>query len=262
MGIHGEFGGIAMQQFNLVRNVVHSSVAGICLVLLQSSDTLVQTAVTYFSKLVPFAAEHARVAAAGLLATVLLFLFKYSDQLAHVLIESIPVFSPALRRLLSRRNDIEGDWPLIVVDTSTKQVLYEGFLNVDFKNGELYVSGADWRPNGELAFRFRSIRSTFDKGVLRYFYEQGIDLTKPEMHGYAEIYFFPDDARAKRHAGEFLDKKNQSPMRFYAKRLKGGIFSKRIREADKRKAAAKAFRAEMEPRLPELLQQRFEVDWA
>lgn len=250
-----------MPQFAIVRTAVNAAIAGICLVLLHSSERLVGQGVLYVADKTPLNPDQTRLAAFGALVALLMFLFRFTDRLSNALIGSIPVFSPALRYVLSGRRHIEGDWPLVVVNAKTGQLLLEGFLNIDYRDGELHVSGKDWTPTGELALRFRSLRSTYDRNVLRYFYEQHQDLSKPPMFGYTEIYFFPEDARGERHAGEFLDKVNEVPLRFYAKRLRGGLTNRRLRKDAERRAAARQFSAEIAPRLADILRQPIDVDW-
>lgn len=250
-------------EFRIIRNLARSCVAAICLVLLQSWDELVAFVRDYIAPIAPKYAGYEKIAAAGLLVSVLMLLFRFSEIFAAFVVERIPLLSPALRRVLAGRSHIEGDWPLIVVNTGTGDVLLEGFLNIEFKGGELYVSGTDWNPeDGTVALEFESLRSTYDKSVLRYFYRQGPNLATAHRYGYTEIVFFPTGRRAERHAGEFHDKETEIPMRFFAKRLPGGWLARPIRKPSMRRELAKAFRAEIEPELARILKEKALVDWA
>jgi hypothetical protein len=251
-----------MQQFRIVYSAVKAVIAFICLAVLHNYEWLSQYLGARVVALIEMADDRLRYVSLGLVVAFLTFLFRTSDKLADTLIEKVPGLSALLRRFLGRHNYVEGDWPLIVVNSKTRELLLYGFLTIGYKGGELHVEGADWKPSGELAWYFESIRSTMEGNVLRYFYKQGLDLTQPDMRGYTEIFFFPTTGAAQRHAGEFLDKVNEIPMRFYAKRLPGGPFKRRLKSLEARKAAAKAFWAELEPRLPEVLaRERIQTDW-
>ena len=184
---------------------------------------------------------------------VLAFLFQKSDAFARFLLEDLPV-SQQMRKTLAGKNYIEGDWPLIVVDVSSKQLLYYGYLTIDFADGQLVIAGRDWKTDGTAAHDFESQQARYSEGRLQYWYEQG---QNGEMRGYTEIYFFPKHRRPERHAGEFLDKQHKS-VRFYAKKLEGVPLPRSEKE---RLGAAKAFWKEFEPGLTEALGRPISTDW-
>jgi hypothetical protein len=250
-------------QFRIIRNLVRSCVAALCLALLQSWQRLISFVKTTTPPSIPYIDDYIEIAAAALFVSFLMLLFRGSEWISTLLIEKIPLVSPLLRRLVAGSDHVEGDWPLVVVNSKTGHILLEGFLSIDFRNGELYVSGTDWHPaDGTVVHEFESIRTTYDKSVLRYFYRQGPSLATASRHGYTEVFFFPLGERAERHAGEFLDKETEIPMRFYAKRLPESSFSTRIQKRSVQRAASKAFRAEIESELARMLAEKALVDWA
>ena len=175
--------------FRGVHSAVHAAVAAFTWWVLQHWDQL-QAA----------SAQYKNWAAPAVLAALAL-LFRLSYPLSTIIIEKIPVFSRLLRRTLVGNGFIEGDWPLVVVDMQTQKPLYFGFLNIDFCDGQLYVSGDDWNPDGTHAQAFHSVQSLYRNRTLHYWYEQGELLRDPSMRGYTVIYFFPEEGVAKRHAG-------------------------------------------------------------
>ena len=237
-----------MQRFRIVNNVVHSCTTAISLAVLQNFEYLRDLAADY------------RGATLVALATGLVFLFRYSDKFSTVLIEKIPRVSLGLRRVLSGRNFIEGEWPLIVVDVEQKAIVYCGFLTIDFVDGQLLVHGDDWAHDGRHALAFKSIQSNYADGRLQYHYKQ-VSSQDPDMYGYTEIYFFPAHGVALRHAGEFLDKHHGKPMRFYAVKRGAGPLASRLQGNKARKEAALAFLASIEPKLATMLELPIHTDW-
>lgn len=194
-------------------------------------------------------------------------LFQSSSSIARVIVEGLP-FSPLLRRVLSGRNFIEGDWPLVVVygekSPEPGKLLYYGFLAIDFRGGEYYVHGDDWTAEGVHAHYFESLRSGFNvddnQRQLQYFYRQGRTAQDAPMRGYTEIYFFPIYQRATLHAGEFRDV-DHNDVRFYARRAVYGFRDKRLKSPEQKKAAAKQVWAEFGPEIKSMIAQPISADW-
>jgi hypothetical protein len=239
-----------MQSFRSVNSAVHAAVAGLCLLVLQHLDELQTYIADYKAYAIP--------AILGALA----FLFRMSDAFAKALLESVPFFSRTLRRLLSGKDDVEGDWPLVVVDMEAQALLYFGFLRIDFRGGQLSVAGDDWRPDGLHAQAFRSMQALYRDHTLHYWYEQGASLHRPEMRGYTEVYFFPKGELAERHAGKFLDPRHTSDIRFYASKLKYRRFEPRLSSAEAKIAAARQLWSEIEPKLGYLRGREISADFA
>ena len=242
-----------MPSFRIVHSAVHACVAGLCWWVFQNMDQLKDAIADYRHLAIP-----------ALLAGLAL-LFRTSDSLSNFIIEKIPGVSKALRRVLSGRGFIEGDWPLVVVDMepegkSEPALLYLGFLSIDFKKGQPFVHGDDWTVKGNLAHHFESMQSRYQDGLLQYWYEQGESQFTPDMRGYTEIYFFPKGDHAKRHAGTFLD--TQHPhVRFYAHRRPYGWFERRITTTEQKLEAAGKLWSTLEPKLLKLKDRKISVDF-
>lgn len=237
--------------FRGVHSAVHASVAALTWWVLQHWEQLQAHSAAYKNYALP-----------AVLAGLAL-LFRISYPLSTVIVEKIPLFSPLLRRLLIGKDFIEGDWPLVVVDMENQQPLYLGFLNIDFRQGQLYVSGDDWRPDGTHAQAFHSVQSLYRNRTLHYWYEQGESLRDPAMRGYTVIYFFPDEGLAKRHAGKFIDVMHTRDIRFYAKKQRYGLFQRHFGEDDvsKKLEAARQLWLELEPKLPSLRMRSISADF-
>lgn len=236
-----------MNKYRIVNSAVHAAIAALCYAVLKHINELE----TYIETYKPILTDY-RGFAVPLLIAALALLFRVSDALSNTFVEKIPVISRALRRLLSGREDIEGDWPLAVVDMAKKELMYLGFLTISFKKGQLYVYGNDWNADASHAMEFESKQSLYDNHKLQYWYEQGPSLHDVQMRGYTEIYFFPRDVRAERHAGKFLDASHLTDIRFYSERKQYGWFERRLKTKAARFAAAEAFWQTLAPRLDQL----------
>ncbi len=239
-----------MNYFRAVHSVVHAAVAGLCWWMVQHIGQI-QTELQVWISFQDWIKDYREYAIPAVFAG-LVFLFRRSDALSTVIVEKIPGVSRALRRALSGNEFIEGDWPLVVVDMEKLAPLYFGFLKIDFRDGQPSVRGDDWKTDGSHAHAFRSVQSLYHDNMLQYWYEQGQSLHQPDMRGYTEIFFFPRNALAERHAGKFLDSKHTSDIRFYARRRRYGLFERRIAATEDKLAAARDLWAEIAPRLDSL----------
>ena len=221
-----------MQRYQLVHAFVHSAIAGLLYVFLRFV-TVIDTMPE---------ADYIRGAAVLLLP----FLFNRSAFIANILIEKVPGLSVGIRRLLSRSDFIEGDWPLVVMGADGKTPKYFGFMTITYLDGQLQVSGDDWTPDGTPAVNFSSQQSRYEKRSLRYWYAQEASRNEATMFGYTHINFFPSSGRVERLAGEFLDKKHESAA-FYARRLHYSMFQRRITDQKAQFESAKKFWAEFDP---------------
>jgi hypothetical protein len=238
--------------FRGVNSAVHAGVAALTWWVLQ-----------HWEQLQSASAEYKNWAAPAVLAC-LAFLFRLSYPLSTFILEKIPFFSRQLRRVLSGNDFIEGDWPLIVVDMQTQRLLYLGFLNIDFHDGQLFVLGDDWNPDGTHAQSFQSVQALFRNRTLHYWYEQGQSLLAPDMRGYTEVYFFPLQGMAKRHAGKFLDVRHTTDIRFYARKQQYRTFERHfgVDDASKKLEAAQQLWNELEPKLALLRARQINADFA
>jgi len=196
--------------------------------------------------------ETYRSAALVVIVFALVGLFRMSNFMSEALIERVPFLSRGLRRFLSGHRDIEGDWPLVVVDMEKRRPLYFGALRIDFKNGQHFVHGDDWNIDGTHAHSFCSVQSMYHDCILQYWYEQGESLHQPSMRGYTEIFFFPKFKLAQRHAGKFLDPRHVTDIRFYAIRHRFRALGRRLRSNEKKLAAARELWSQLEPQLEAL----------
>jgi hypothetical protein len=235
-----------MQRYQIVYSLIHAGIAALLVMFVRNIDVLARL----FQEL-SHSAEYGQWAVLALVP-VLATLFKFSDEFAIVLIEKVPLVSFLLRRVLAGEDFIEGDWPLVVVNERTGELIYLGFLTISHERGELRVDGVDWRPDGAVAHAFHSEQSRYSRRLLQYWYGQGVN---NQMRGYTEIYFFPRRGRPKRHAGEFLDKQHAA-VRFYALRVPS-----RRRSVDEKIAEAREVWAKLEPKMPRMLAQEVCLDW-
>ncbi len=239
-----------MHRFRAVHSAVHAAVAGICWWVLQHMEQL-QT----------YIADYRSYAVMAVLAGLAL-LFRTSDSLAKTVVEKIPFVSPLLRRVLSGREFVEGDWPLVVVDMEAREPLYFGFLTIGFKDGQPYVHGDDWTVDGAHAHAFHSMQSLYHDYTMQYWYEQGASLHRPDMRGFTEIFFFPKFALAERHAGRFLDPRHTADIRFYAGRRRYGLFERRLETKEQKLEAARQVWAKLEPQLDAVRSRDISADFA
>lgn len=245
-----------MQQYRIVHSAVHAGIAALCWAVLKHVNEL-ESFITNYK---PIFNEYKGFAVPALIAGLAL-LFRMSDMLANGVIEKIPLFSPVLRRTLSGRHFIEGDWPLVVIDMAEKKLLYLGFLTISFNKGQLYVYGNDWNPDQSHALEYESKQSLYTDCKLQYWYEQGTSLHDVKMRGYTEIYFFPRIGIAERHAGRFLDISHLSDIRFYADRKKYAWFERRLRKKQDQYNVAYALWTRLSSRLDNLKDAQISSDF-
>lgn len=239
-----------MQSFRSVNLAVHAAVAGLTLWIFQHLDQLQVYIADYKAYAIPA------------ILSGLALLFRMSDAFAKAVLEKVPVLSPGLRQLLSGKDYVEGDWALVVADMEKQAPLYFGFLRIDFRNGQLYITGDDWLPDGTHAQAFRSMQALYRDHTLQYWYEQGASLHRPEMRGYTEIFFFPNGDLAERHAGKFLDPRHTSDIRFYARKQHYRRFERRLSDTGTKIRAARELWSEIEPRLGFLRGREISADFA
>lgn len=245
-----------MQQYRIVQSLVHALIAAILGLAFQYADQLRQW--------IDQSGGLAGPALFAGLVTGLTLLFRVSDSLSGIVLQRIPFVSRALRKSLSGKEFIEGDWPLVVIDMqdgANIKPLYVGFLSIGFKGGQPYVSGDDWNMDGTPAHAFESVQSLYGDGLLQYWYRQGKTLRNAEMRGYTEIYFFPENAFAERHAGKFLDPKHTSDIRFYAERVRYKPFARKISRDQDKIAAARELWNRLEPKTVALRALSIETDF-
>lgn len=224
----------SVQRYQIVHACVHAAIAGLLYLFLRNVAVIEHH-------------QYADYIRGGAILT-LPFLFSRSTLFGDVLVEKVPLLSVAIRKLLSGKDFIEGDWPLVVMEDDLRTPKYFGFLTITYTGEQLVVLGDDWHPDGRHAVHFRSQQSQYTDHKLEYWYAQGATKDTPTMFGYTRIYFFPAQGRILRHAGEFLDKEHHS-SRFYAKRLRYGLLQRRLATDEQKFAVAKSFWTEIEPKI-------------
>lgn len=237
-----------VQRYQIVHATVHAAIAGLLYLFLKN--------VTDLDTSFPESANYMR----GGAILILPFLFSRSTFFGDVLVEKVPLLSVGIRKLLSGKDFIEGDWPLVVMDYDLCTPKYFGFLTIRYEDEQLVVFGDDWYPNATHAVHFRSQKSRYAERRLEYWYAQGAARNQPTMFGYTNIYFFPAQGRILRHAGEFLDKEHLSSM-FYAKRIRYGLFQRRLSTKEQKFAAAKSFWAEIEAKIVSRTDRKLDQDF-
>jgi hypothetical protein len=235
-----------MPRYQIVHATVHAAVAALLYVFLRYVAVIDQYAY----------ADWIRAGAILLLP----FLFSRSTFIANLLVESIPGLSCGLRRMLSGKDFIEGDWPLVVMEADHRTLKYLGFLSIGYKGGQHIVEGDDWNPDGSHALHYRSQQSTYASRLLQYWYAQGPNPHQPDQFGYTRIYFFPRRGRIERHAGEFLDKEHKHPP-FYARRIRYRLFQRRVTSDKDRLEAAKALWQDIGPKVSAMPGPRIDRDF-
>jgi hypothetical protein len=248
------FGG-CMKKYRLVNAAVHAGLAMVCFQFLKwflshpDAATKLYEAVPQLKSVedfIPLAA-----------AAVLTGVFKYSDRFARWIIEDIPLVSKLLRRLLAGSSFAEGDWPLVVVDGKSGELVYLGFATVGYRGEQLTFEGTDWFPDGRFAHDFTAKQTLATGNVLQYWYEQGHNAA---MKGYTEVYFFPKGARRERLSGRFIDDVHPN-VRFYARRQRVGWFGRRLRSLADQLAAARDLWTQIAPDIPRFIATPLSTPW-
>lgn len=237
-----------MHSYSIVNSLVHSTIAVFAMLVLRHLDEINALSQNKQLNLL-------------IIAAVLTTLFRSSDALSQTLVEKIPFVSRKIRKLLAGRHHIEGDWPLVVIDAHKSELLYFGFLTITYEDGQLKVFGRDWHRDGKPAHDFESIQSLYDNKVLQYWYHQGQDVNNPAMRGYTEIYFFPKQAMAQRHAGAFLDREHTSDIRFYARKHDAKKWSLRPQTEKEQLSLSRQFWDDIQPNLQPIIDRPITTDW-
>jgi len=257
-----------MQYFEKVYLTVYAVVASLAFYVLhelggrENIDFYLKPAQEHLNEYLPIPLETYRSAVLVVIVFSLVGLFRMSGLISEAIIEKVPFLSRGLRRALSGHTDIEGDWPLVVVDMDKREPLYFGFLRIDFKGGQHFVHGDDWNVDGTHAHAFCSVQSMYHDYILQYWYEQGESLHQPNMRGFTEIFFFPKFKFAQRHAGKFLDPQHVTDIRFYAIRHRHRALARRLRSKEQKLAAAREVWSQLEPQVESLSKRGICADFA
>jgi hypothetical protein len=253
-------------QYRSIHLLVYLGISSLSYFVVTHLDQL-QTLFPWYARLLATYGAFIENTVAVLVVAGVALLFDASSRISRFIVEDLP-FSRLLRRTLSGKNFVEGDWPLVVVygkgSPEPGKLLYLGFLTIAFRDDELCIYGDDWTPEGVHEVFFESVRSSFhadrNERRLQYFYRQGQTSQDARMRGYTEGYFFPTYEMSTLLAGEFRDAEHND-VRFYARRKKYRLWEKRVRSPEEKKAAAKEVWAEFEPRIKSMIAQPISADW-
>ena len=177
----------------------------------------------------------------ALLATVILAVIgmQVADRLA---IGAIDRFR-WIRRILSGRNDIEGDWVEVMGDSvNPAQIIRVSYSRIRFQGGRHVLSGDDWTIDGTWIGEYVTTGGANYAGrQLEYYYHIGI----LRSSGHGIILFSPNDSLPTEFMCKYLDEEAKSM--FVAK---GRRVATRLRRLDfnKRREAALAFANSFDPK--------------
>ena len=161
---------------------------------------------------------------------------RISDLGASFLVENIRIF----RRVLSGKDDIEGDWVNIVVDVDDPMTLkYVEFCRIQFVSGQYQISGDSWTPEGRWVQDFASGGSTYLGREFEYYYKTGLG----RVGGYGVIRFTPHDALPSDFICRYFDESAKVPHITRGRRL--SMYGRRL-ALDARRDAALQFAKDYE----------------
>lgn len=142
-----------------------------------------------------------------------------------------------IRRILSGRNDIEGDWVEVVGDsTNFDKITHVEYCRIRFQQGKYVLSGDMWTVEGKWVNNFVTTGGAIYIGrELEYYYKSGIPRA---AYGLGVLVFSPEDSLPMDFIGRYLGE--SSKVMHVAK---GCRISTRLRKinSDKRRDAALNF---------------------
>jgi hypothetical protein len=151
-----------------------------------------------------------------------------ADKIATAAIEHIRV----LRRMLAGRNDIEGDWVNIVVDTANpKQIIGAEYCRIRYRNGEYVLSGDTWTLDGKWVQDFRTGGSCYKDREFEYYYRTGVN----RVGGFGVMIFTPTDSLPAEFVCRYVDEGIKSPHVTRGRRASSRL--RKVYHDERRKAA-------------------------
>jgi hypothetical protein len=180
--------------------------------------------------------KHLNLGSYSLIVTALLALvgIQLVDRIALALVDRLRW----LRRMLSGKNDIEGDWVNVVMDPSSPNApLKVEYCRIYFNEGKYILAGDTWTLDGEWTGDFITSGGSYYEGRdLEYYYKRGID----GLGGVGFIHMRPPDSLPREWTCRFI---NEDTKRVWHAR--GGRVSTKLRDVptEDRRRVALAFAA-------------------
>lgn len=115
------------------------------------------------------------------------------------------------RKWLAGRDDIEGEWVNIVVNTSKPTEIWAAeYCAIKYSDGEYVISGDTWSLNGTHLGSFWSAASRLESRKFEYYYKaqpsEGAEST-----GYGRVIFRPKDTTPSEFHCRYLDELTKVP---------------------------------------------------
>ncbi|MGH3841677.1 MAG: hypothetical protein ACRDS0_09585 [Pseudonocardiaceae bacterium] len=147
-----------------------------------------------------------------------------------------------IRRILSGRNDIEGDWVEVVIDPANPdKITRVEYCRIRFQQGKYILSGDSWTTEGRWVDNFVTTGgATYTGRELEYYYKAGIPRA---AYGLGVIIFSPEDSPPTEFVCRYLGDDSK-----VMNSAKGRRISTRLRrvDSDKRRDAALNFLASID----------------
>jgi hypothetical protein len=139
-----------------------------------------------------------------------------------------------LRRLLAGRDDIEGDWVNVVIDTSKPdKVIAVEYMRIYYANGQYVAAGDQWTTDGKWIQGFASEGSNYTGRAMEFYYKTGIH----RVGGYGVLIFSPPATIPTDFICRYVDEEIMTPHVTRGVRLSNTL--KTVPLEEKRLAAIK-----------------------
>ena len=147
-----------------------------------------------------------------------------------------------IRVFLAGKDDIEGDWVNIVVNTQDPtQIIAVEYCRIRYRGGQYVLTGDTWTMEGKWVSDFATEGSSFHGRELEYYYRTGVN----RVGGFGIILFSPSDSLPTDFICRYVDEDVKAPHVTRGRRV-----SRRLRRVpqDDRKLAAMTFGETFEQR--------------
>jgi hypothetical protein len=168
-----------------------------------------------------------------LLGTIVLAVvgMQVADKVAITVIDRIQF----VRMLLAGRDDIEGDWVNVIVNTANpKEIIGAEYTRIRYRDGQYTMSGDTWALDGKWIQDYATMGSSFRGRELEYYYKTGMH----RVGGFGVMIFGPPDSLPTDFVCRYVDEGLPAPHVARGRRL-----TRRLRPVpqDTRRAHAIAF---------------------
>jgi hypothetical protein len=121
-----------------------------------------------------------------------------------------------LRRLVSGKDDIEGDWVNIVVAINEPELVKAvEYCRIRYVDGRFALLGDQWTVDGRWVQDFRSADSRYANRELEFYYKTGLN----RVGGYCVVRFSPADAVPSDYIARYIDEECLVPHVTRGRRL-------------------------------------------